>query len=160
MTNKIIFLDVDGVLNSDATWKGPHADGLTTLCPDMCDRLARIVRETQATVVLSSTWRLHPNEPMEKLRAWLLKREVVIHSMTPDLTVQCGWGESTRFRRGDEIDQWLLDHPEFEDPNILILDDYPEFNAWQMPFFVNTDEEVGLTDELADKAIEILNGPQ
>lgn len=157
--NKIIFLDVDGVLNCSKTWQGPHEDGFATLCPDMCDRLKRIVDETNATVVLSSTWRLFPGKGIDKLRAWLLEREIVIHSQTKDLSMEIGWG-NVRACRGDEIAMWLDDHASEFPPlerEFVILDDDSDMLPSQKPNFVHTSFKDGLTDAHAAKAIRILN---
>lgn len=145
----VLFLDVDGVLNCSATWKGPHADNTDTLDPVMCDRLASIVRATGCTVVLSSTWRLYDDDGLKKLYRWLEERGAPIHSRTPD----CG------MCRGDEIKAWLDAHAEeFPDPRIVILDDDSDFLDEQRPFHVQTDFlGEGLTDAHAFLAIDMLH---
>jgi hypothetical protein len=152
--NKIIFLDVDGVLNCEKTWKGPYVDGYDTLDPDMCDLFQDIVQKCNpCIVVLSSTWRLFPGPGLDKLNNWLNQRGITIHSHTPDLSRDVGeW----RVLRGTEIDMWL--EKNHLSPNrILILDDASDFYEWQRPFHVQTLWDIGLTRELADKAIQILN---
>ena len=47
---KVIFLDVDGVLNSNRSTE-------PTIAEDMVKRLAHIVEKTGASIVLSSSWR-------------------------------------------------------------------------------------------------------
>ena len=47
---KVIFLDVDGVLNSNRSTE-------PTIAEDMVKRLAHIVEKTEASIVLSSSWR-------------------------------------------------------------------------------------------------------
>ena len=157
--HKIIFLDVDGVLNCQKTWTGPHADSFATLCPDMCDRLKRIVDETNATVVLSSTWRLFEGKGLTKLREWLDARGITIHSQTKDLSMQIGWG-NVRACRGDEIALWLEEH-EDEFPRLerefVILDDDSDMLPSQKPNFVHTSFKDGLTEAHAKKAIRLLN---
>jgi len=160
--NKLIFLDVDGVLNCEADWDGPHGDSFSTLDPEKCDQLARVVRETGATVILSSTWRLpFAREPRHKLIEWLKNREVIIHDFTPDLSIRFGWGGSSQPLRGDEIKAWLSTNADkFPNPHFVIIDDDADMLTEQMPFFVQTsfkDNPGGLTPELADKAIAILN---
>ena len=151
---KIIFLDVDGVLNCTTDWSGPNDDGPATLDPVKCDMLARIVRETDAVVVLSSTWRLIPGRALDKLTAWLLKRNVTIHSYTKDLTSELGHC----MIRGYEIARWMQNNAnQFPNPRFVILDDDDDINQNQLPFFVQTSMKTGLTPELADKAIAILN---
>ena len=156
--NKVIFLDVDGVLNDEYTLYGPHKDGFQGLDPDMCDQFARVVHETKAVVVLSSTWRIVGGDALEKLERWLADRGVKIHSHTPALS-KGPWGEM-RVSRGTEVQLWLEAYrDEFPGPRILILDDVPDFTRKQLPFLVLTDDRNGgLTQELADKAIAVLMG--
>jgi histidinol phosphatase-like enzyme len=160
VTHKIIFLDVDGVLNCGKTWEGPHEDGLSTLDPVLCDRLATIVQETGAIVVLSSTWRLFPGEPLEKLTWWLRMRGIHIHSHTKDLSMQIGWG-NVEACRGDEIALWLEEH-EDEFPRLerefVILDDDSDMLPLQRPHHVHTSFKDGLTEAHMLKAIGMLNG--
>lgn len=152
--NKLLFLDVDGVLNCASDWQGPHADSLATLDPAKCDQLARIVRETGATVILSSTWRLFPGPARDKLVRWLMTRGVIIFSQTQDLTSEFGHS----MIRGHEIARWMADHAtKFPNPRFVILDDDSDMNKDQFPFFVQTSMKTGLTADLADKAISILN---
>ena len=148
--NRIIFLDVDGVLNSAQTWKGPHADSTATLCPVMCDEFARVVRTTGATVVLSSTWRLFTeHRAYAKLTAWLLERDITIHSHTPNHNTSRG--------RGSEIATWLEEHrEEFPNPHFVIIDDDSDMLPRQKPFFVRTTFRDGLTVQHADGVIQIL----
>jgi len=175
--HKIIFLDVDGVLNCQKTWTGPHADSVATLCPDMCDRLQRIVQETNAIVVLSSTWRMFNGRGRKKLTKWLAERDITIHSQTKDLSivwqaeqgtlhesfqgqVNDTWGKPHRPERGDEIALWLKEH-EAEFPRLerefVILDDDSDMLPSQRQNFVHTSFKDGLTERHAAKAIRILN---
>jgi len=152
--HKIIFLDVDGVLNCAATWDGPHADGFDTLDPAMCDNLAQIVRATQAIVVLSSTWRLYDDTGLAKLTVWLAERDITIHSHTKDLSLT-----DPHVSRGKEIALWLDEHEE-EFPrlerNFVILDDMTDMLHSQKSSFVHTSNKDGLTQAHVDKAIKIL----
>ena len=52
----LIFLDVDGVLNSHDF---NHAAKSNTLHRDKVDRLNRVIASTGARLVLSSAWRYH-----------------------------------------------------------------------------------------------------
>jgi hypothetical protein len=55
---KTIFLDIDGVLNSDSTpnpRKFPYIVDAALLA-----RFRKLIRKTGATVILSSTWRVDP----------------------------------------------------------------------------------------------------
>ena len=60
---KVIFLDIDGVLNSETFSKDNHKVYLATgeIKPDVDEkavqRLVTIIKETNAKIVLSSSWR-------------------------------------------------------------------------------------------------------
>jgi len=167
-SDKIIFLDVDGVLNCDDTWDTEHEEGFATLDPTMCDRLASIVNATGAMIVLSSTWRTAKpkgyggwaTDPtnewlcMPKLTEWLAERGMTIHSHTPDLNEGRGG-----ICRGHEISSWFSDHPEFADADFVILDDLSEweFLKDQRSFLVKTDMRAGLQDFHVEQAITILS---
>jgi len=151
----IIFLDVDGVLNCSDTWKGPHGNGVHTICPDLCDNFARVVKETGADVVVSSTWRLHQSG-LSFLADRLNERGVTILDITPDIPRKRLSGPPTL--RGEEIRQWLIENDRLDD-RIVILDDDSDFLREQKPFHVKTTfhGKGGLTPELANEAIRILN---
>lgn len=55
---KIIFLDIDGVLNSaDHLDHTKHCNGYSDISPKKVKLLKKIVDRTGAEIVLSSTWR-------------------------------------------------------------------------------------------------------
>ena len=147
---KIVFLDIDGVLNcSDDFKRIKHTDGLC-LSPQKLNRLRRILRETGAKIVLSSTWRRH-EDAMDFLNAngihWIDKTPASFSGM-----------------RGREVSEWLNKHGS-EVESYVILDDNDDFFDSQKPFFVKTEfigKNSGLQDEHVEKAIKILNnkGPQ
>lgn len=150
MKKKLLFLDVDGVLNHDAIYSSEHFDGTKTLDPDCCDQLGRIVDECAPVhVVLSSTWRFGNDEKLNKLKEWLRKCNVCIFSAT---------GRDINGFRGHEIDEWVMDHPEFIGATYVILDDDSDFTEFQLPYLVQTNfYDGGLTAEKANQAIDILN---
>lgn len=54
----VLFLDIDGVLNSVETMRsGRWNAGTETLDPENVERLDRLIQLTGAVVVVSSTWR-------------------------------------------------------------------------------------------------------
>ena len=55
---KIVVLDFDGVLNSTAYQVRRNAGGRLGLDPEAVVRLNRLIADTGAEVVVSSTWRL------------------------------------------------------------------------------------------------------
>lgn len=137
MPKKILFLDIDGVVNCKTS------SFMTDLYP--LDRYAaflvgKIVLDTDAEVVLSSSWRKHP-EGM----AVIAKHVVSLFDRT---------GEEGSIR-GDEIQAWLDRHPEVT--KYAILDDDSDMLESQKPNFFQTSWETGLTEEIAKKVTEHLN---
>ena len=132
---KIIFLDVDGVLNCEYT----HTKGMSLfpIDPYMVLLVDRIVQATGAKVVLSSSWRYHPES------AAIVKKSVDFIDVTP-----MNRGTSSR---GTEIKAWLDAHPDVT--KYAILDDNTDMLTAQMPSFFKTDWDKGLTDEVANKVI-------
>lgn len=169
---KVIFLDVDGVLNSDRTL---YED--ISLEDDLILNLKEIVNKTKAKIILSSSWRLS-TEAIAKLMDKLDKFGLAISGMTCD-GVDLDWLEKYKFDttkkyldtkfdydenkqikithdRGAEIFKWLHDH---DDCAYVILDDEiedikPYFNESAI---VKTSYKTGLTKEDVKKAIQILN---
>lgn len=142
---KIIFLDIDGVLNR-------HGDG-KDFEPECVANLNRVLTATGAKLVISSTWRgLIENEHMDRwgfcvlLRSHGLKMaEVVGHTRPSEGGEKRVW----------QIRDWVFDHKhEFGTTRYCILDDDPNaFGSWPG---VLVDGRVGLTAKDADAAIEIL----
>lgn len=169
---KVIFLDIDGVLNSDRTL---YED--ISLEDDLILNLKEIVDKTEAKIILSSSWRLS-TEAIAKFMDTLDKFGLAISGMTCD-GVDLDWLEKYKFDttkkyldtkfdydenkqikithdRGAEIFKWLHDH---DDCAYVILDDEiedikPYFNE---SVIVKTSYKTGLTKEDVKKAIQILN---
>lgn len=147
---KVLFLDVDGVLNSRST---SNFDELYPLDQYKAFLIGRIQLQTGCEVVLSSSWRNHP-EGVENVS----KRVVRLLDKTPSFHRDCEpfmargreWEHTIR---GDEVNAWLKQHPEVT--NYAILDDDGDFYDEQ-PLFQTTFEE-GLTDDIAETVIEHLN---
>ncbi len=138
---KVLFLDVDGVLNCARTTA--RYNQFIGIDPYMALLVNRICEATGAQIVLSSTWRLQKN----------LRDEVnsVIFPTPIDVTPD----HNDMTNRGSEIQAWLDQHPEVT--RYAILDD----NAWmnegeQQKNFFKTSWEIGLTEEIADKVTKHL----
>lgn len=149
----IIFLDVDGVINSvnnlikvyNQTHK-PHSAYSYPFDYECLENLKKLVVETKSRLVISSTWR-HSQEGMEKLLEALKKYDLdkFVIGSTPDL------GSS----RGAEIKKYLADS-EFKDTiNFVILDDDKDMEDL-LPYLVHTNGKVGLTKENVQQAIKKL----
>lgn len=141
---KVIFLDVDGVLNSMQTpaWMGDDWD--LPLAKHIC-HLHRVVAETGAVIVVSSSWREYPYA-MRKLELALKVFELPIYDVTPVIDLD----------RPAEIRAWLQAHPQVD--RYVILDDETfSFQEEELENFVFVPAYTGLTSKEADQAIAILN---
>ena len=148
---KVIFLDIDGVLNSDK-WYHERSDRADEIDETTLPYLKWIVIETGAKIVLSSSWRkLGKQNPdyLELLRI-LAAYGLEIYSETPRYSC---YGK----RRGHEIMEWI-DARDNEVESIVILDDDSDM-CELMPFLVhlNWKRERGLGKKHAKAAIELLN---
>lgn len=132
---KVIFLDIDGVLN-DAPTIMEKDDDLPAEPHLSC--LKQIVDATGAEIVLSSTWRR--NDVRNKLKTVGLK----FIDRTKELK-----------DRDTEIREWLDRHPEVT--NYVILDDEVEFSPELTAHQVITTFYEGLLEKHIPHAIKILN---
>lgn len=139
---KVVFLDVDGVLNS-------KQDGNSIrVRTDLHLRLLReIVKVTGAKIVLSSSWRCGPVTAIKNLKNRLAEYGLEIMDSTPVLS-----GSSCR---GDEICQWLYNNGQSVE-RFVILDDDADMAEFADTNLVQTDSEVGLQEREALMCIEML----
>lgn len=137
---KILFLDVDGVMNCQDTFR-KDGNAIFPIDQYMAFLVGKIVLETGCKVVLSSSWK-HHKESVEHIH----KRIVDIYDVTPDI------GQV----RGDEIKAWL-DNSKYKVDRYAILDDNSDMLPEQMPNFFKTQWLVGITDDIAKAVIEHLN---
>lgn len=175
--DRIIFLDIDGVLNHDCYNGNSEHEYFNE---GMVKELSRLVRKTNAKIILTSSWRdafikrihrysFYREEIFDEFLKLLQRENIYISGLTPDGDLN---GSITRPL---EIRSWLFSHPEIK--SFVILDD-DTFWTWgylrQNVVTTTTllsDEEIaelekttfnparridGLTREFADKAAEIL----
>lgn len=147
---KILFLDVDGVLNCAETFRRAHEAGkksIYLLDPTAIKRLQRIVKETQCKVVISSTWRNDAQglEALEQAGVEFI-----------DITPMIGSGmTASDCGRGKEVLRWLMDK-DWKVTRYAILDDDPDFFKWQ-PLFQTSFNNGGLLDVHVDAVIKYFN---
>jgi hypothetical protein len=115
---KVIFLDVDGVLN-DQMWLRLYENG--EIDKERVARLAEIVKATGAVIVLSSSWRVLPDE-LDDMDKWIWRQLVdalheygmSIHDRTPVIGMD----------RPLEIKTWLDQHAGQVEAFVSIDDDF------------------------------------
>jgi len=137
---KIIFLDVDGVLNSvqDRFSWTLESDKYLIL-------LACIVRRTNAKIVVSSSWR--NCSLLDTLKKRLNDFSMSVFGIT---------GYNKNGIRGLEIKEWLDNHNDIE--SFVILDDEVfDIKEHFSNNFVQTSMKVGLQKEDVEKCIAILS---
>lgn len=148
-----MFLDVDGVLH-------PSRGAEKSFHPECMEALARIIRETGAEVVLSSSWRHWPSGAGRRAVDAALARHGLAGTIgeTP-----CGEEVAARnFKptagRAGEIREWLRVNAlpsAAGSPSWVVLDDM-DMSYDLRGRLVRTDPEDGLTESDADDAIEAL----
>jgi hypothetical protein len=135
---KVLFLDIDGVINHHgANWKTDH----WPLDPYCAFLVGKIKLDTDCEVVLSSSWRVHPEGTAE-----VEKRVVPLLGKTPP-----SWylkETNHHSRRGEEIQKWLDSHPEVT--CYAILDDEADAGEGHgRNFFRTSFYNGGLTEDIA-----------
>lgn len=168
---KIIFLDFDGVLNTEhnqnmllykgKAWKDKHGAFFDLKA---VAELNRIVEETKADIVIESSWKYLGLEAMRQMwrdrnmpgnvidvtpssasNNWLLNAN--LDEMDPAHTQ---W-------KGVEIASWIAENLHDENRYVIIDDEYVILDS-QLPHFILTNPYDGIIPELADRAIKLLNG--
>lgn len=167
---KIIFLDFDGVLNTEhyqrllsyqgKAWKDEYG---ALFDPEAVLQLRRIVEATNADIVIESSWKFYGLEAMQEM--WKERNlPGKILDITPS-SVSDSWLLTANLDdidpalghcKGMEIASWLSDNASKE-ARYVIIDDECVIMESQSPHFLLADPYNGITAEIADKAISILN---
>lgn len=146
----VLFLDVDGVLNSlefyerlraKYNYDGAWQNGL--LDQECVMRLYKIVKSTQACIVMTSSWRTNPAQ-MTKIVNQLRAYNLEIYGIT----------EINGLSRGQQILNWVR---AMKANNYVVLDDDDDVVDMDMfRHWVQTDYTCGLSDSDVCMAIHIL----
>lgn len=148
MSDKILFLDIDGVLNSKIYYKYIYKpeEGHSRFDPYCVVLIKRLVEEFLLKIVITSTWR---NGIAERLMNELEESKLIpyLHEdwHTPILRP---------VNRGREIQLWLDEHPEIID--YIIIDDNENLLEYQLNKFVKTDSYAGMAQMQYQQARNLL----
>lgn len=157
---KYLFLDIDGVLNSE-DWNKYYQENNLKYHPEIdpdidtraIKRINKLINVTSSKIILSSSWRFYLSETIHRLRnsgleypiSDIIQGEEYIYDFN---------NTSNHPTRGDLIEIFLKEHP---CDNYVILDDINDMTEKQQTHLVQTDFEHGFTEEDLTKTIRILN---
>lgn len=148
MYRRILFVDIDGVLNNEAFFAKrrttePGNRRSDSIDPENVLNLRGLVMMTGAKIVISSSWR-HGDDWLERLQ---------------DVFLRAGWSEPPiigrtpalcNMPRGQEIQAWLEQHSA---ESYFILDDETDMLPEQQERLLRCDPKTGLT---AKDAVHVL----
>ena len=143
---KVVFLDVDGVLNNSNWAMQMYDEGVHVYAENLLDEravrlLQKLIDATDAKIVVSSSWR-RDKYAMQCLSDQL--KPMDIYDVTP----------VKNSIRGDEISVWLKKHKDIE--RYVILDDDSDMGD-KITHLIQTTFERGLQPEHIEEAIKWLN---
>lgn len=145
---KIIFIGINGVLNTDRT---VLRYGQSLIDQDLVKILKKIILKTKAEVVLSSSWR-NDVESRKIIRYFFKKEDIDFIDYTPQIETK---KHQFWINRCDEIKFWLKKHPQVK--KFAILDDNFDAGISYKDNFFQIDAEFGLTEFVAEEVISFLN---
>lgn len=168
---KIIFLDLDGVLNTANYYDRlqhehlPTEDIFGTLFdPNAVEQLSHIIDSTNAKIVISSSWRY---SGIASMRAMWKERHLpgnlydITSLFVADDYIRAhmddqsfDFYEAMTSAREMEISAWLQEHPEVT--NYVILDDLDSLRQHEA-HLVKINPKTGITNDDAEQVITILN---
>ena len=163
---KVIFLDIDGVLNyRTCKARCPNCQSLIGIEDSRVERLAKIVEATNAELVLTSTWKLNWINKEDEQGIYLAKQLARYRLHIIDSTKDDGWN------RWSGIKDYLDKHSECIESYVILDDeifqDYIMYNGLTSMLRPEVEEHLvktsfyssdgGLQEEDVQKAINILN---
>ena len=170
---KYVFIDFDGVLNTERHHSELISSGQKCFDrygplfdPAAVGNLKRIVDETEAEIVIISSWKLEGVDRMVSL--WKTRKMPgVLAGCTPDCIsgmdlLNVNLEDPAAFAnlagKGNEVKQWLRENaPKKADGyRYVILDDVPDFLPEQMENYIQVDSRIGITEDNVVKSVEKL----
>ena len=168
---KIIFLDIDGVLNTEyyqglVEYQGkPWQDEYGAFfVPKSVKQLKKIIDATDADIVVESSWKYLGLDAMKEL--WDARNlpgrviDITPSSVSDEYLSNVDLDNldaSMLHCKGLEIASWLSEQKKQDIRYVIIDDEYVILDS-QLPHFILTNPYEGITEEQANKAISILNG--
>ena len=155
---RIIFLDIDGVLNSWASFYK-----ITT---EKLQLLNSLIEQTGAKIVISSSWRIGSEDVKDFVEKNFKKSNFRLDNFKDATNQECisnifyndniiGLTDTFGPSRGDEIKRWLDNHSD-DVESYVIFDDDSDMLDEQLEHLVQTDTYYGITDREIHLATLIL----
>ncbi|MBE6899310.1 MAG: hypothetical protein E7479_01400 [Ruminococcaceae bacterium] len=159
----IIFLDVDGVLNSSG-WNKQHPNEIKKgflIDETKVFLLGELIRKTNAEIVLHSGWRFwfdgksNPNRKESEYFYNLLKKEnISFYDFTPDFsTEEIRRTKEFSLVKAEEILCWIKGHGEVS--GWIVIDDLELNNEIISAHQVKTNSSKGFEKEDMEKALKL-----
>ena len=167
---KIIFLDFDGVMNTEfyqkvlnqqcENWQDEYG---ALFDPNAVKQLKRIIDATDADIVVESSWKYLGLDAMKEL--WKVRNlPGRIIDITPSTTSDeyllnvdlDDFSNKMHHCKGLEISSWLSEKGLSNTRYVIIDDEYVVLES-QLSNFILTNPYEGITEEQANKIISILN---
>ena len=141
---RVLFLDVDGVLNRTGFRPGESVGLRSWIEPELAQRLSEVIRATGAEIVLASDWRR--DRELQHLRDELHAAGVEgsLLGVTPTLGGQARWRE---------IEAWMTEH-DVGPEDVVIVDDGYDMGVLAARF-VRASPLNGLDEEAAGAIVAL-----
>ena len=165
--SKYIFLDFDGVLNTEYWQNHLIAEGLpwsdkhgAVFDPEAVRQLKRIVDSTGADIIVESSWKFLGLNAMQEM--WTARQlpgkliDITPKTINDRLLQSADIEPWTSGWKGLEIASWLIENAESDAPYVILDDELVALDS-QLPHLVITNPHDGITEDIADRAIGILN---
>jgi hypothetical protein len=151
-----VLLDIDGVLVTTPVWRitEQHKDGFLKFNDRAEKNLTRLITETNATIVLTTTHRI--TYSIEKWKEIFNNRGIPVETIEK---INMKQTVSDMLDRGTEIKEWIDNYG--ADRRFVIIDDDLSINALPLETkdkWVMTKSMIGLDEDCTDRAIKILRG--
>ena len=157
---KVIFLDIDGVLNSEGFLKNNPKE---TIDRNSVSILKTIINKTGAVIVMSSAWKLWFDDnmmPKERhsqcLHDILGEFDIELFGKTPDFsTEEIRRNKTFSHVKAKEIIAWLRANEIFD--KYVVIDDLDLKSEDINNHLVRTNGHLGITEEDAIRVINMIN---
>lgn len=148
----LLYLDIDGVMVPANSWRRPEIleDGFPEFSAKAIKSLDRIIFKSSADIVLTTSHKFRYS--LSEWKNIFSRRNINVNNITrlPE--------NINNLNRKEELLSWFNSNK--IDDDFLIIDDDKSLNGLPVYYknkLIQTSASVGLTDYLADEAIEIIN---